>query len=348
MYRKRTHWVPCYLKDTFFAGMTSSQRSESINAFFDTYVNSQTLLPDFVEQYHKAILSRRSQELSKDFATLNTKPVMHLNHPIEIQAGELYTRAIFERFQDELKGSVSLFHNEIGNEESISKYIVGSISTERSVWEHVVYNQNEQRITCTCAMFETNGILCRHAIHIMISNQLVRIPQEYIMHRWTMNAMHRNIGVSHVLLEKNFNSNREQWTTLRSWALRAKFNNVMEWAPESPMVFDEIDTFFSNLMEKHEKDISAKQIKGIEATSRVESSTPPSHTIEKLPQITVRDPLESTKHKGRPRTISRLKSGLEQAQGKKEIKKRTCGRCGQKGHYKSSCTNSLVANPSNN
>ncbi|XP_020257250.1 protein FAR1-RELATED SEQUENCE 5-like [Asparagus officinalis] len=137
MYRNRTHWVPCYLKDTFFAGMTSSQRSESINAFFDTYVNSQTLLPDFVEQYDKAILSRHSQELSEDFATLNTKPVMHLNHPIEIQAGESYTRAIFERFQDELKASVSLFHDEMGKEESISKYIVGSLSTERSVWEHL-------------------------------------------------------------------------------------------------------------------------------------------------------------------------------------------------------------------
>ncbi|XP_020245275.1 protein FAR1-RELATED SEQUENCE 5-like [Asparagus officinalis] len=98
MYRNRTHWVPCYLKDTFFAGMTSSQRSESINAFFDTYVNSQTLLSDFVEHYDKAILSRHSQELSEDFATLNTKPVMYLNHPIEIQAGESYTRAIFERF----------------------------------------------------------------------------------------------------------------------------------------------------------------------------------------------------------------------------------------------------------
>lgn len=70
MYKKRRHWVSCYLKDTFFAGMTSSQRSESINAFFDTYVNSQTLLPDFVQQYDKVELCRRVEELNEDFATL--------------------------------------------------------------------------------------------------------------------------------------------------------------------------------------------------------------------------------------------------------------------------------------
>ncbi|XP_020263288.1 protein FAR1-RELATED SEQUENCE 5-like [Asparagus officinalis] len=48
VYNCREHWVSCYLKDTFFAGMRSSQRSESINAFFDGYVNSQTQLHEFV------------------------------------------------------------------------------------------------------------------------------------------------------------------------------------------------------------------------------------------------------------------------------------------------------------
>ncbi|XP_020269470.1 protein FAR1-RELATED SEQUENCE 5-like [Asparagus officinalis] len=47
VYKYREHWVSCYLKDTFFAGMRSSQRSKSINAFFDGYVNSQTQLQEF-------------------------------------------------------------------------------------------------------------------------------------------------------------------------------------------------------------------------------------------------------------------------------------------------------------
>ena len=42
MYRLREHWVNAYLKDIFWAGMPSSQRSESTSAFFDGFVNSRT------------------------------------------------------------------------------------------------------------------------------------------------------------------------------------------------------------------------------------------------------------------------------------------------------------------
>ncbi|XP_020271630.1 protein FAR1-RELATED SEQUENCE 5-like [Asparagus officinalis] len=109
VYKYREHWVSCYLKDTFFAGMRSSQRSESINAFFDGYVNSQTQLHEFVLQYEKALTHRRLSEAHEDFKSLNTKPVMLLGHPIEVQAGEMYTRNMFDVFQTEFKGFATEF-----------------------------------------------------------------------------------------------------------------------------------------------------------------------------------------------------------------------------------------------
>ena len=48
MYRLRRHWVNAYLKDIFCAGMTTSQRSESINSCFDGFVNANTKLVEFV------------------------------------------------------------------------------------------------------------------------------------------------------------------------------------------------------------------------------------------------------------------------------------------------------------
>nr|XP_043615969.1 protein FAR1-RELATED SEQUENCE 5-like [Erigeron canadensis] len=48
MYSLRHQWVKSYLKDTFFAGMTSSGRCESMHSFFDGYVNSKTMLNEFV------------------------------------------------------------------------------------------------------------------------------------------------------------------------------------------------------------------------------------------------------------------------------------------------------------
>jgi len=48
IYRLCGHWVNVYLKDILCTGMTTSQTSESINSFFDSFVNANTKLVEFV------------------------------------------------------------------------------------------------------------------------------------------------------------------------------------------------------------------------------------------------------------------------------------------------------------
>ena len=60
MYRLRENWVNAYLKDTFYSGMKTSQRSESINSFFDGFVNSNKKLVEFVHQYNKVVTTCHS------------------------------------------------------------------------------------------------------------------------------------------------------------------------------------------------------------------------------------------------------------------------------------------------
>ncbi|XP_040989025.1 protein FAR1-RELATED SEQUENCE 6-like [Juglans microcarpa x Juglans regia] len=55
LYSDRRFWVLTYVKDTFWTGMSTTQRSEGMNAFFDDYVNSKTTLKQFVEQYDSAL-----------------------------------------------------------------------------------------------------------------------------------------------------------------------------------------------------------------------------------------------------------------------------------------------------
>jgi hypothetical protein len=40
LYSDWTFWVSAYMKDTFWVGMNTTQRSESMNAFFDGFVHS--------------------------------------------------------------------------------------------------------------------------------------------------------------------------------------------------------------------------------------------------------------------------------------------------------------------
>uniref|UniRef100_A0A2N9IAT0 Protein FAR1-RELATED SEQUENCE n=1 Tax=Fagus sylvatica TaxID=28930 RepID=A0A2N9IAT0_FAGSY len=44
LYEERERWVPAFLNSNFFAGMSSTQHSESMNAFFDGYLHSSTTL----------------------------------------------------------------------------------------------------------------------------------------------------------------------------------------------------------------------------------------------------------------------------------------------------------------
>lgn len=55
IYENRHLWVLAYMRNTFWAGMSSTQRCESVNAFFDGYVNPRTTLKQFVEQYDNAL-----------------------------------------------------------------------------------------------------------------------------------------------------------------------------------------------------------------------------------------------------------------------------------------------------
>ncbi|XP_028081198.1 protein FAR1-RELATED SEQUENCE 5-like [Camellia sinensis] len=58
LYSERHRWIPAYVKNIFWAGMSTTQQSESMNAFFDGYMNSKTTLKQFVEQYENSLRSK--------------------------------------------------------------------------------------------------------------------------------------------------------------------------------------------------------------------------------------------------------------------------------------------------
>ena len=132
LYNQRHHWAPLYLKDTFAVGMTSTQRSERINAYFDGYVNAQTELCEFVRQFDEAIGARRAVELDADFRSTNFIPLLSTTHPIEKQARACYTRTIFDIFQQEFNASHSLLYEKLSKNGFNSKYTVWAMDDEEN------------------------------------------------------------------------------------------------------------------------------------------------------------------------------------------------------------------------
>ncbi|TMW81515.1 hypothetical protein EJD97_009170, partial [Solanum chilense] len=53
-YTTREKWIPAYVRTTFCAGMSTTQRSESMNKYFKNYLNSSTPM-SVVTQYDKTV-----------------------------------------------------------------------------------------------------------------------------------------------------------------------------------------------------------------------------------------------------------------------------------------------------
>ncbi|KAH9659227.1 protein FAR1-RELATED SEQUENCE [Citrus sinensis] len=117
LYDERHHWVPCYLNNTFWAGMSSTQCSESMNAFFDGYVNSKTTLKQFVEQYNCALKNKVQKEVEEDVRCLSQQMPCVTSYAMERQVRDVYTISKFQEFQQELIGKMYCeFVNSMGCE----------------------------------------------------------------------------------------------------------------------------------------------------------------------------------------------------------------------------------------
>lgn len=74
MFSTRSQWVPAYFRGHFFADMSTTQRSESMNALFKIWVKNHTSIYQFVMRIEKMIEGIWQRESDEDFKSVNEKP----------------------------------------------------------------------------------------------------------------------------------------------------------------------------------------------------------------------------------------------------------------------------------
>ncbi|PSS12158.1 Protein FAR1-RELATED SEQUENCE like, partial [Actinidia chinensis var. chinensis] len=188
MYNARHQWVPVYLQDTFFGELSKvDSGGDNINMFFDRFVNANTTLQLLIKQYEKAVASWHEKELKEDYDTTNTTPVLKTPSPMEKQAANLYTRRIFIKFQEELVETLANPATKIEDSGTITVYRVAKFGEEHKA--HTVrFNDFEMKSKCSCQMFEFSGIICRHILSVFRAKNVLTLPSEYLLKRWTRNA----------------------------------------------------------------------------------------------------------------------------------------------------------------
>ncbi|KAI4298539.1 hypothetical protein L6164_032086 [Bauhinia variegata] len=186
LYEDRKKWVPTYMGDIFLAGMSTPQRSESMNSFFDKYIHKKITLKELVKQYGTILQNRYEEEAIADFDTLHKQPALKSPSPWEKQMSTIYTHTIFKKFQVEVLGVVGCHPRREGGDGTIAKFIVQDCEKDEEFL--VTWNEMKSEVSCFCRMFEYKGFLCRHALNVLQLCGCSSIPSHYILKRWTKDA----------------------------------------------------------------------------------------------------------------------------------------------------------------
>ncbi|KAK7406965.1 hypothetical protein VNO78_08601 [Psophocarpus tetragonolobus] len=234
IYGDRRQWVPVYLRDTFFAEMSITQRSDSINSYFDGYINASTTLQLFVKQYEKAVESRYEKEVKADYDTINTTPILKTPSPMEKQTAGVYTRRLFIKFQEELVETLTFLADKVEEEEIITVYRVAKYGEIHKAY-FVRFNSFEVKATCSCQMFEFSGLVCRHILTVFRVINLLTLPSHYILKRWS------RIAKSGVILDErttNMSNGAQESLTIRYNNLRLEALKYVDEGVTSLKVYD--------------------------------------------------------------------------------------------------------------
>lgn len=256
LYEERHRWVPAFVKDSFWAGMSTTQRSDSMNAFFDGYVNSKTTIKQFLEQCDNALRNKIEKENLADFQSFSTVVPCVTQFQIEKQF-QVFTHAKFKEFQKELTGKLYCDVFFVNETEGLCEVLetIFFEDKQKVVRYNVHLKKEDCEICCTCCLFESRGILCKHALSVFIRMQITEVPLKYILPRWRrdLQRSHTRVKVSYDDLSHNPEAQRFQIIQKKfdKLANRAATNEetsavICKWIDEVEAIINENNSFCGN------------------------------------------------------------------------------------------------------
>ncbi|CAA6675530.1 unnamed protein product [Spirodela intermedia] len=181
LYKERRRWVPTFVKDTFWAGMSGIQRSDIRAPYFDRFVTSKSSLKQFLPAFEAALLASYNKEFQEEHGGEFQAPPPPLISRLSMEEdfSKAYTLNMFQRFQQELQKCVDCTCILIRKDGAISTYQVKERVKQRTYSYEVLFNEDQVEVQCLCRGFEFGGILCSHAIVVLKEKDVQRAPPRF-------------------------------------------------------------------------------------------------------------------------------------------------------------------------
>ncbi|XP_042396864.1 protein FAR1-RELATED SEQUENCE 12-like [Zingiber officinale] len=194
MYNIKEKWVLVYGRQMFCADMTTTQRSESMNSIVKKYVTYKHKFLDFFSHFQRLLDDRRYEELKADFKSNTTVPYLMFSIEILKHASEIYTPEVYKCFQQEWCLSHDSTLEICEDVDTFAKY---KVTPHKKRNHHIVTLDKEcEKIECSCRKYEFAGILCSHILKIFTWKNIMKIPSDYVLKRWTRKAKIGYFGVN--------------------------------------------------------------------------------------------------------------------------------------------------------
>ncbi|KAG6423166.1 hypothetical protein SASPL_113554 [Salvia splendens] len=181
LFDEKENWAPIYLNHIFWAGMVSTQRSESMHAFFDGFVNSKSTLKLFVEQYEIAIQNKIQKEMNADYQSKCVMLKLVSTFQWEKQLLGEYTHNIGLLLQVEIKKISSCNVEDVAiGEDGVHRCKIKEMRLVQNVFH------KEYTYTVEYRPFGEyiKGIFCVHIFKVLVYKDINHVHDRYIMKRW--------------------------------------------------------------------------------------------------------------------------------------------------------------------
>ncbi|RYR67433.1 hypothetical protein Ahy_A03g013784 [Arachis hypogaea] len=220
MFADRHMLVPVFFNDEFWAGMSSTQYSESMHSVFDKYLNSKSSLLQFVRQYQNCVIDKEKKELECDATDLRGIIPCVSSSPIEKQFQREYTNSMFRDVQDQC---IKKADCDISSVNHHGTSIVCEVDQQKMVFDMLVYSRY-QVVYCSQSsdvqydffIFQSNDILCCHSLAVLLHFRMTTVTSQYIVSRWSKNVSRRH---TYIRSSIDMDRSNESMTILRNCVL---------------------------------------------------------------------------------------------------------------------------------